>query len=987
MKTKINTLLGAVLSLLVLGAAAPAAHAQLVGHWTFDEGSGTDAIDSSGNGNNGSLVGPPTYSPDTPFGSGSSLLFVNTPYPEPASQYVEISNPANLPASAISIAAWVKIPTSRPSGAMVIVAKGGGGITDSFVLYQNSSFGSFGAVFSFEFVGGSSGGVGGPLIPEDGQWHHVAGTWASGSSASMYLDGVLVASSSSTFAGMIRYDSSLPISIGADFDPDPGLGWHGHIDDVRIYGHALSDAEVQELVRDNQPPPCVTPPAGLVAWWRGEGNAHDSAGSHHGTLQGGVSFGTHTGQAFSFDGFDDSVIIPHSEDLNPSGPFSVECWIRAATDQYTWDGYFLIVDKSHGFTDYTGWGIQGNPDGTVGFGFGDGSGWAPGVSTVVSVLDNRWHHLAGVFTGPAVEFYLDGVLQATAPQSSLPAGNDRPVEIGQSWGGGFPIRFFHGLIDEVSFYNRALTMAEVQSIYAAGSGGKCAAPEPDTDGDGIPDSRDNCPTTVNPDQGDSDRDGIGDACDNCRTTSNPDQTDSDGDGVGDACDNCPSTPNPDQADSDGDGIGDACDPCPTVPAVVYNLGSDWSDEVNPFGHWMLKKSRTELFTINQADYDGAGNNAWADEVFPEPRHVPFWTKGLRPELLPSYGPDTIFVHGGELDRTGSDFTSVIWTAPTSASVEIVGKVWTVTSFGRSQRFVLRKNGSELSDAILISDGSHTFSNPVRLDQFSGGLAVTRQNVVAGDRLELGVVTLSEDGNLGDTMALTFEIRSVICEQSDTTPPTITCPPAVTVQCLGDAPPANFAGGSVSDDRDPNPVVTHEGDVVSGNCPVTISRTYKATDASGNMASCTQIITVNNLFASDGIIWHQPLARNGASEDTDPSAGRTAKYRFKRGSTIPIQIHALNCAGADVTSNANVIGKVTVFGDSNCEGAIDANAGTIEFNGVGGSGGVMDKIGGHLKYNLDTKSLPTTTQCYILRVTVTDTSTGEEKFEEVLLKAK
>jgi hypothetical protein len=35
-----------------------------------------------------------------------------------------------------------------------------------------------------------------------------------------------------------------------------------------------------------------------------------------------------------------------------------------------------------------------------------------------------------------------------------------------------------------------------------------------------------------------------------------------------------------------------------------------------------------------------------------------------------------------------------------------------------------------------------------------------------------------------------------------------------------------------------------------------------------------------------------LARNGASEDTDPSAGRTVKYRFIRGSTIPIQIHAL-----------------------------------------------------------------------------------------------
>jgi len=139
--------------------------------------------------------------------------------------------------------------------------------------------------------------------------------------------------------------------------------------------------------------------------------------------------------------------------------------------------------------------------------------------------------------------------------------------------------------------------------------------------------------------------------------------------------------------------------------------------------------------------------------------------------------------------------------------------------------------------------------------------------------------------------------------------------------------------------------------------------------------------------NDAIIWHQPLARNGASEDTDPSVGRTVKYRFKRGSTIPIQIHALDCAGADVTSNANVIGKVTVFGDSNCDGAADANAEPIEFNGVGGGGGVMDKIGGHLKYNLDMQSLPTTTHCYILRVTVTDTSTGEEKSEEVLLQAK
>ena len=42
----------------------------------------------------------------------------------------------------------------------------------------------------------------------------------------------------------------------------------------------------------------------------------------------------------------------------------------------------------------------------------------------------------------------------------------------------------------------------------------------------------------------------------------PEEPDADGDGVPDARDNCPTVANPDQRDSDGDGIGDACDPCP-----------------------------------------------------------------------------------------------------------------------------------------------------------------------------------------------------------------------------------------------------------------------------------------------------------------------------------------------------------------------------------------------------------------------------------------
>ena len=58
---------------------------------------------------------------------------------------------------------------------------------------------------------------------------------------------------------------------------------------------------------------------------------------------------------------------------------------------------------------------------------------------------------------------------------------------------------------------------------------------PDSDGDGVPDGVDNCPTVYNPDQTDVDGDSIGDVCDNCPIDYNPGQTDEDHDGIGDVC--------------------------------------------------------------------------------------------------------------------------------------------------------------------------------------------------------------------------------------------------------------------------------------------------------------------------------------------------------------------------------------------------------------------------------------------------------------------
>ena len=221
---------------------------------------------------------------------------------------------------------------------------------------------------------------------------------------------------------------------------------------------------------------CVSIP-GIVSWWTGDGTAADLVGPNGGQLMGAASYAQgEVGLAFNLDGFTGWVDVSNSATLNPTGPFSVECWEKGPTGQSS--AQSLIVDKSHGFADGTGWAIQTSVPGAANFFYGIGGPTGnptnfPYVSTSNSVLDGQWHHLAGVWTGTELQIYDNGVLQQSMSQTTLPANNTRDVEIGRSWGGGTPTRFFTGLIDEVTFYNRALSSNEVQAIFNAGSAGKC----------------------------------------------------------------------------------------------------------------------------------------------------------------------------------------------------------------------------------------------------------------------------------------------------------------------------------------------------------------------------------------------------------------------------------------------------------------------------------------------------------------------------------
>lgn len=83
---------------------------------------------------------------------------------------------------------------------------------------------------------------------------------------------------------------------------------------------------------------------------------------------------------------------------------------------------------------------------------------------------------------------------------------------------------------------------------------------------------------------------------------------------------------------------------------------------------------------------------------------------------------------------------------------------------------------------------------------------------------------------------------------DTTPPLISAPPSLTLECPADTSPSN-TGTATAQDGCSSVVITFN-DVVANNCGGTkvITRTWSATDACGNSANAVQTITVRDTTA-------------------------------------------------------------------------------------------------------------------------------------------
>jgi Concanavalin A-like lectin/glucanases superfamily len=249
---------------------------------------------------------------------------------------------------------------------------------------------------------------------------------------------------------------------------------------------------------------CVTPPPGLVDWWPFEGPAGAPAPDIAGAIANNalaLSLPTYgqgkVGNALCLGSGNDSLRVADESEVNFLGDCRAD-----VPDEFTIDGWVKttdsikvtpILDKRLSPKCPQGYFLYLS-NGRLGFQMGNGE-TAPCFDDYVSaapaglVADGQWHHIAVTVkrfchlqTGSVFEGYLyvDGnpvpVIGGTpfGPRSGSIA-NHAQLRIGRKssgFGGSGPDSF-RGCIDEFEIFKRALTPAEILSIYKAGNCGKC----------------------------------------------------------------------------------------------------------------------------------------------------------------------------------------------------------------------------------------------------------------------------------------------------------------------------------------------------------------------------------------------------------------------------------------------------------------------------------------------------------------------------------
>jgi hypothetical protein len=248
--------LSAFIVLLAIAVCTQAQDQDLLGWWKLDDGTGTIAVDSSGNGNNGTFVGDPEWVAGK-FGSG--LLFDGL-----GGERVSLGN-LDVESGAITITCWFNASNlDTPGQDPRMVSKAVGGESNDHIWMVSSAREGGEKRLRFRLKTNSStatttlvGGNGGPenRVIRLNEWIHAAATW-DGTTMRLYMNAFEVGNASRAGTA-VAVDPTVGAAIGNQPVGAENRPFEGMIDDVRIYTKALTVEEIEQVM--------AGPPAPLAA--------------------------------------------------------------------------------------------------------------------------------------------------------------------------------------------------------------------------------------------------------------------------------------------------------------------------------------------------------------------------------------------------------------------------------------------------------------------------------------------------------------------------------------------------------------------------------------------------------------------------------------------------------------------------------------------------------------------------------------------------
>ena len=480
-KTRLRKILSSILIVLILLTSIkflffkPAEALASTMYWAFNEGYGSTTNDTSGNDNSGTITNA-VWRTDDLCRMDKCLYF------DGSGDFVTRADDADLDfvaADDFTIVGWFRHPeiSTNPD---YLVAKHEATVAGGYKVYMDSDgdlvFGidDDGTWDTTDIIGDDQS-----RNFDDNRWHHFAAVKDGTTAIYLYVDGNLVDSDSSLVeTGTLANAAAFYIGIDADGSSN---GWAGFIDEIKVHRELRTQSQIYADFIEGAPEEGASASFGsqdrsylsdgLVGYWKMDetsGNAADSSGVGSTLTNNGTATfsAAKYGNGAELDGSTQFFDAADNATLSITGSLTLSAWIipDTVTGSHAILGKFDQSNESY---------LLSQEADEIRLYIDSSSNYE--TTNAANLAVDTTYHVAAVYdaSSQTVKLYLNGILQASTTTGTIPSsiGDDAgEFAIGAEDTGGTAANYFDGHIDDTRVYNRALSPAEVSSLYYWGPG-------------------------------------------------------------------------------------------------------------------------------------------------------------------------------------------------------------------------------------------------------------------------------------------------------------------------------------------------------------------------------------------------------------------------------------------------------------------------------------------------------------------------------------